>query len=106
MSARTASMPTLSITRRPALDRRRETQRFSDSTKIRRFCRLGRKRRLVLLFAWETLLPTIGFFPVTWQTRAMAHSLSNFRNWKKQEYIEKTQVFQSLAKNNCVMCKR
>jgi len=24
-----------------------------------------------LLFAWETLLPTIGPFPVTWQTRAM-----------------------------------
>jgi len=29
---------------------------------------------LVLLFAWETLLPTIGFFPVTWQTFAMTHS--------------------------------
>jgi len=23
------------------------------------------------LFAWDTLLPTIGFFPVTWQTFAM-----------------------------------
>jgi hypothetical protein len=29
---------------------------------------------LVLLFAWETLLPTIGFFPVTWHSRATADS--------------------------------
>jgi hypothetical protein len=27
------------------------------------------------LFAWETLLPTIGPFPVTWHTRAMFSSL-------------------------------
>ncbi len=32
------------------------------------------KRRLVLLLACETLLPTIGAFPVTWQTRAIARS--------------------------------
>jgi len=40
-----------------------------------------------LLFAWETLLPTIGPFPVTWQTRAMFLLLKDFRNWKKGEYI-------------------
>jgi len=28
-------------------------------------CRLGRKRRCVLLFAWDTLCPTIGPLPVT-----------------------------------------
>src|SRR6202007_1814387 len=89
MSAKTASMPTLSMTRRPALDRRRETQRFSDSTKIRRFCKLGRKRRFVLLLAWETLLPTIGPLPVTWQTRAIAHSLVNPK-LEKREYSAKS----------------
>jgi hypothetical protein len=26
-----------------------------------------------LLFAWETLLPTIGAFPVTWHMRAIGH---------------------------------
>jgi hypothetical protein len=29
---------------------------------------------LVLLLAWETLFPTMGFLPVTWQTRAMCDS--------------------------------
>jgi hypothetical protein len=53
------------------------------------------------LFAWETLLPTIGFFPVTWQVRAMFHSFKDFRNWKKREYIQKKSNIQRLAKNNC-----
>src|SRR5882757_8108730 len=66
-------MPFLSIVRRPALVKRRRIQRFSDSTQKRRYCRFGRKRRLVLLLAWETLFPTMGAFPVTWQTRAMTH---------------------------------
>jgi hypothetical protein len=72
----------------PAVDKRKETQRFSDSTKKRRFCRLGKKRRLVLLFAWETLLPTIGPFPVTWQTRAMFCS-SKISEIGKNESIAK-----------------
>ena len=42
-------MPFLSIVRRPALVRRRLTQRFSLSTQNRRYCRLGRKRRLRLV---------------------------------------------------------
>src|SRR3569832_353724 len=70
-SARTDSMPFLSMVRRAALDKRRRTQRFSLSTQNRRYCRLGRKRRLVLLLAWETLFPTMGFLPVTTHTRAM-----------------------------------
>src|SRR5574340_432667 len=70
-SARTDSMPFLSMVRSAALDKRRRTQRFSLSTQNRRYCRLGRKRRLVLLLAWETLFPTMGFLPVTTHTRAM-----------------------------------
>src|SRR5690606_13277817 len=64
-------MPFLSIVRMAFAVTRRRTQRFSLSTQHRRACRLGRKRRLVLLFACETLLPTIGPLPVTWHTRAM-----------------------------------
>jgi hypothetical protein len=30
---------------------------------VRTLCRLGLKRRLVTLWAWLTLLPTIGFLP-------------------------------------------
>src|SRR6185369_17493885 len=73
-SASTTSMPRLSMVRRPALEMRRLIQRFSLSTQNRRYCRFGRNRRLVLLLAWDTLLPTCGFLPVTWQTRAMTCS--------------------------------
>ncbi len=58
-------MPFLSIVRSALVVSRRLIQRFSLSTQKRRRCRLGRKRRLVLLLACETLLPTIGAFPVT-----------------------------------------
>src|SRR5579859_5959521 len=50
------------------------TQRFSLSTQKRRYCRLGKKRRLVLLLAWETRFPTTGFLPVTSHTLAMLAS--------------------------------
>src|SRR5574337_70572 len=80
MSASTESMPFLSIRRRAALETRRRTQRFSLSTQKRRYCRLGRKRRLVLLLAWETLFPTMGFLPVTSQTRAMRNALQSIRS--------------------------
>src|SRR4029077_12634917 len=73
-------MPTLSIRRRPELLRRRRTQRFSFSSQNLRYCRFGRKRRLVLLLAWETLFPTIGRLPVTWHTRAMKLSFGGGRN--------------------------
>jgi hypothetical protein len=35
---------------------------------------------LVRLFAWETLLPLIGPFPVTWHTRAMRALLIRFNS--------------------------
>src|SRR5690606_32220672 len=52
-----------------AAETRSFTQRFSEATQKRRSCRLGRKRRRVLLFACETLLPVCTPLPVTWQTR-------------------------------------
>src|SRR3546814_61695 len=97
-------MPSLSITRRPALDRRRETQRFSDSTKMRRFCRLGKKRRFVLLFAWETLLPTIGPFPVTWQTRAIFVLLKISGIGKKESISKNSRLFNDLRKTIVSCC--
>src|SRR5690606_28133366 len=79
-SASTASMPTLSMMRMALAETRRRTQRFSLSTQNRRVCRLGRKRRLVLLLACETLLPVIGALPVTWHTRAMVFYLCSGRD--------------------------
>ena len=35
---------------------------------------LGRNRRRVLLWAWETLFPVTGRLPVTWQTLDMVES--------------------------------
>ena len=61
-SAKTASMPFLSMVRNAALVTRMRIQRFSLSTQ---------KRRLVLLLACDTLLPDIGRLPVTLQTFAM-----------------------------------
>src|SRR4051794_20293823 len=69
ISASTISMPFLSIVRSPFVVTRILIQRFSLSTQKRRFCRLGRKRRFVLLFACDTWLPPMGFLPVTAQTR-------------------------------------
>src|SRR5690606_29897292 len=62
-------MPFLSMVRRAAVETRSFTQRFSEATQKRRSCRLGRKRRRVLLLACETLLPVCTPLPVTWQTR-------------------------------------
>src|ERR1700674_869236 len=69
ISTRITSIPFLSMRRSPALVRRIFTQRFSLSTQNLRYCRFGRKRRLVLLFAWDTWCPLRGALPVTWQTR-------------------------------------
>src|SRR5579871_6717910 len=63
------------MVRRPRVVTRKETQRRSDSSQKRWLCRLGRKRRRLRLFAWETVLPVFGRFPVTWQTRDMAKPL-------------------------------
>src|SRR6185437_6830902 len=98
ISASTTSMPFLSIVRSAALVSRRLIQRLSLSTQNRRRCRLGMKRRLVLLLAWETLLPTIGAFPVTWQTRAIARS-SKCVDWcrSKAEHYARKRGFDQAA---------
>src|SRR4029078_12657396 len=67
-------MPLRSMVRSPCWDKRMLTQRFSLSTQKRRYCRFGRKRRRVLLLAWETLFPSIGFLPATPHTRDMESS--------------------------------
>ena len=75
------------------------TQRFSLSTQKRRDCRFGRKRRCVLLLAWETWFPYCGFLPVISHTRdmmqlrkfergAILHYFSDFPNLTPmREYI-------------------
>src|SRR6185437_16341945 len=70
-SARTVSMPFLSIVRRALVETRSFTQRFSLGTQKRRSCRFGRQRRRVLLLACDTLLPDCARLPVTWQTLAI-----------------------------------
>ena len=85
-------MPTLSIVRSAALEIRRRTQRFSLSTQKRRDCKLGKKRRLVLLLACDTLLPDIGRLPVTLQTRAMV-SLQTSKIIKRGLYHKKQFLF-------------
>ena len=64
-SANTTSIPRLSIMRMPLEVSRNDTKRFSLSTQKRWLCKFGRNRRLVRFFAWETLLPVAGRFPVT-----------------------------------------
>ncbi len=66
-------MPFLSIVRTAHVETRSLTQRFSLATQKRRLCRFGKKRRRVLLLAWETLLPVCTRLPVTWHTRDIAH---------------------------------
>jgi hypothetical protein len=63
-------MPSLSIVLIPRAVTRNRTHRPSLGTQKRWFCKFGSKRRFVLLFACETLLPDIGFLPVTWHLLA------------------------------------
>jgi hypothetical protein len=86
MSANTASMPRLSMMRKPWLETRRRTHRFSLSTQNRRSCRFGLNSRLVLLLAWETLWPTIRRLPVTWHTLDMVNLYSPGWNRKTMFY--------------------
>lgn len=58
-------MPFLLMIRIPFVETRNLTQRFSPDTQKRWVCRFGKKRRLVLLLAWDTLFPEIGRLPVT-----------------------------------------
>src|SRR5690606_4331201 len=66
-------IPFLSMVRSACAETRSLTQRFSLATQKRRSCRLGRKRRRVLLLACETLLPVCTRLPETWHTRDIAH---------------------------------
>ena len=74
-------IPFLSMIRIPLAVKRNLTKRFSVSTQKRCECKLGKKRRFVLLCAWETLFPDTGRFPVTWQILAMIN-LQNSYNYK------------------------
>src|SRR5882762_2846701 len=78
-------MPRFSTVRMPLVVSRRVTQRFSVSTQKRCVCRLGRKRRRVLLLAWETRFPTAGFLPVTSQTRDIRLTLRDFSSLEIEE---------------------
>src|SRR6202008_2755859 len=78
--ATTLSIPRFSRVRMPLVVRRSVTQRFSVSSQKRCVCRFGRKRRRFLLLAWETRLPTAGFFPVISQTRDIHVTLRDIRN--------------------------
>src|SRR5690606_17856629 len=66
-------MPFLSMVRSACAETFSLIQRFSLATQKRRSCRLGRKRRRVLLLACETLLPVCTPLPVTWHTRDITH---------------------------------
>ncbi len=95
-------MPTLSMVRSAALDTRRRTQRFSLSTQKRRDCKLGKKRRLVLLLACDTLLPDIGRLPVTLQTRAMV-SLQTSKIVKRDLYHKKQCCFKQFSEKTAFL---
>src|SRR3990167_7606713 len=65
ISCRTFSIPNLSMIRNPLEDTLKVIKRFSAAIQKRRFLRFGKKRRLTLFLAWETLFPDWGRFPVT-----------------------------------------
>src|ERR1700689_4652032 len=63
--------PLCSILRMARVDRRRRTEVPSASDSSELSCRLGRKRRRLLLLAWLTLLPLSTPLPVISQRRDM-----------------------------------
>src|SRR6476646_9396315 len=52
----------------PSVESLRLTHLFSSARKKRFCCKLGKKRRFVLIFEWETLFPVIGRLPVNTHT--------------------------------------
>ena len=74
LTSQLSSPPTCSTERRPCVETRSFTlvPRASDISVT--FCRFGRKVRLVLLLAWETLFPTSRPLPVSSQMRDMVLS--------------------------------
>ena len=79
-SANTASIPFLSIIRRPLRDIRRRTHLFSLSAQNFRTCRLGLKVLLFRLFAWDTLFPETARLPVIWHSLDIFYSRSYRQN--------------------------
>src|SRR5438552_968628 len=75
LSSQLSRPPTCSTERRPWVDTRNLTLCPSASEIKVTFCKLGRNVRLVLLLAWETLLPTCRPLPVSSQTRDMVSIL-------------------------------
>ena len=83
----TAESPFLLMVLSASVDNLIVTQRSSSAKKKRFFWRLGRNRRFVLIFEWETEFPTMGFLPVTWHTLAMTLSFySDFSDGKGREF--------------------
>jgi hypothetical protein len=73
-----ASKPILSINFSPRIEILKVTCRFWLGSHKRRFCKLGKNRRLVLLLAWETLLPVRGRLPVNLHTLLILIALTAF----------------------------
>jgi len=63
-----AVYPFLSSVLNARVEMRSVTKRPSSGTQMRFFCKFGKKRRRVLLFACETLLPYMTVLPVNSQT--------------------------------------
>lgn len=61
----TAYKPFLLMVRIASVESLSVIQRSSSARKKRFVCRLGKNRRFVLIFEWETLLPETGLLPVT-----------------------------------------
>src|SRR5690606_34485203 len=70
-SSQLSRPPLCSTERRPCVETRNLNPRSSFSLSSVTFCRLGRKTRLVLLFAWLTLWPIWRPLPVSSQMRDM-----------------------------------
>lgn len=71
----------------------------------RTLCRLGLKRRLLTLWAWLTLLPTIGFFPQISHTFAifLLHVIQNFMPTSNRRVVSRLRtdiLFKSDATKN------
>src|SRR5205085_5307321 len=72
-SSQLSRPPTCSTERRPLIETRNFTPRCRVSEMSVTCCRFGRNVRLVLLLAWETLLPTSRPLPVSSQMRDMSY---------------------------------
>ncbi len=56
------------MVRMPSVESFSVTHLSSSARKNRFFCKLGKKRRFVLILEWETLFPVMGRLPVNTHT--------------------------------------